>query len=41
MKPKIESAVEFIARGGREVVITNINDLISALRGESGTHVVP
>lgn len=37
MKPKIESAVEFIAQGGRQAVITDIVHLEAALDGRAGT----
>jgi carbamate kinase len=40
MKPKVESAVEFIARGGKEAVITDVAHLIASLRGDAGTRIV-
>lgn len=39
MKPKVEAAVEFIKKGGRKVIIANLNALLSAIEGEAGTHV--
>jgi carbamate kinase len=39
MKPKIESAVEFIARGGKNAVITDIPHLEAALDGRAGTTI--
>ena len=36
MQPKIEAALEYLEAGGREVVITSIDKLAQALRGEAG-----
>ncbi len=41
MGPKIESAVAFLAQGGREVIITDPESLRGAVAGESGTRIVP
>jgi len=41
MQPKIESALAFLDRGGREVLITSPEELAPALAGTSGTRVVP
>lgn len=41
MGPKIESALAFLAGGGREVVITDPDSLAAAVRGEAGTRIVP
>ena len=41
MKPKIESALSFLAAGGREVLITSPQDLAPAFEGETGTRIVP
>jgi len=40
MKPKIESAVEFIGRGGRETIITDIQHLEASLDGRAGTRIM-
>ena len=40
MKPKMESAIEFIQKGGREVVITSIGCLRGALEGRAGTRII-
>ncbi len=40
MKPKIESALNFLAAGGGEVLITSPEELTAALQGNSGTHIV-
>ena len=41
MGPKIESALRFLAGGGREVIITSFAHLEAAFAGAAGTHVVP
>lgn len=41
MGPKIRAAVDFIERGGQEVVISSPECLGDALAGRTGTHVVP
>ena len=40
MGPKVESALKFLARGGREVIITLYDNLRAAARGDAGTHIV-
>jgi carbamate kinase len=40
MGPKVRAAIEFVERGGKEVVITSPAHLEEALAGETGTHVV-
>jgi carbamate kinase len=40
MGPKIEAAVEFVARGGRECIITSAEHVARALCGHAGTHIV-
>ncbi len=39
MRPKIESAVEFITHGGSEVIITSPLHLVEAVSGGFGTHI--
>jgi len=39
MGPKIESAIEFIEARGGEVIITSVEELGAALRGEGGTRI--
>ncbi len=39
MRPKIESAVEFLERGGEEVIITDPPHLVEAMKGTCGTHI--
>lgn len=41
MLPKIEAAMDFVRMGGPQAVITNPENLARALRGETGTRVVP
>jgi carbamate kinase len=40
MGPKIEAAIAFLERGGREVVITSPDHLAEAVAGRTGTHIV-
>ncbi len=41
MLPKIEAAVEFIKMGGPQAIITDPPNLARALRGETGTRIIP
>jgi carbamate kinase len=41
MAPKIQAAIRFLEGGGREALITNPENLERALRGETGTRIVP
>jgi carbamate kinase len=41
MGPKIEAAISYLERGGGEVLITDVATIEKALRGETGTRVVP
>jgi carbamate kinase len=41
MRPKMEAAARFAGRAGRRAVICDPAGLESALRGESGTTVIP
>ncbi len=41
MKPKVQSAIDFLERGGQRVIITNPENLLRAVHGETGTHMVP
>lgn len=40
MKPKIEAAIEFLHGGGKEVIITNPENLPEALEGRAGTRII-
>lgn len=41
MKPKIEAAVDFVERAGKPAIITSLESLSRAVRGETGTRIVP
>lgn len=41
MGPKILAALAYLERRGREVVITDIEHLLSAVEGKAGTHIRP
>lgn len=41
MLPKIEAAVEFVQMGGPQAIITDPANLTRAMRGETGTHIIP
>ncbi len=41
MLPKIEAAVEFVQMGGPQAIITDPPNLARALRGETGTRIIP
>lgn len=41
MGPKVESALRFLKRGGKEVVITSYEYLTEAVAGRMGTHIQP
>lgn len=41
MLPKVEAAVDFVQNGGPKAIITGPDTLVPALRGETGTWVVP
>lgn len=41
MGPKMESALDFLSRGGRRVLITQPESLAAAVEGRTGTHILP
>ncbi|MCA9903934.1 MAG: carbamate kinase, partial [Anaerolineae bacterium] len=41
MLPKVEAAVEFVKMGGPQALITDPANLVRAIRGETGTRIVP
>lgn len=41
MLPKIEAVMNFVRQGGPEAIITNPANLARALRGETGTRILP
>jgi carbamate kinase len=40
MGPKIEAAIDFIAQGGEECIITSTEQVAAALDGKAGTHII-
>lgn len=40
MGPKIESAIQFLESGGKEVIITSIEKAFESVKGEAGTKIV-
>ena len=41
MGPKIEAAISFLESGGREVIITSIENGFQAMQGKAGTKIIP
>ncbi len=41
MGPKIEAAIQFLNGGGREVIISSIENAVQALEGKTGTRIHP
>jgi carbamate kinase len=41
MLPKIKAIVWFLESGGKEAIVTNPENITRALRGETGTRIVP
>ena len=41
MGPKVEAAIRFVENGGKRAIIGHLEEIMPALLGESGTHVVP
>ena len=41
MGPKIAAAIRFLEKGGKRVVIARLDEAVPALKGETGTHIVP
>jgi carbamate kinase len=41
MGPKVAAAIRFLERGGERAIITNPENIPHALRGETGTTIVP
>ena len=39
MAPKIEAAIQFIRNQGKRAVITSIDEIVSAVKGEAGTEI--
>lgn len=41
MEPKIKAIVRFLEQGGKEALVTNPENIGRALRGETGTRIIP
>ncbi len=41
MEPKIKAIIGYLERGGKEALVTNPENIARALRGETGTHIMP
>lgn len=41
MEPKVRAVLNFLAWGGKQALITNPDNMLHALRGETGTHFEP
>jgi carbamate kinase len=41
MEPKIRAIVRFLEQGGKEAIVTNPENIGRALKGETGTRIVP
>ena len=41
MAPKVQAAIDFLKRGGSEVIITNPENIGEAVMNNKGTHIVP
>ncbi len=40
MGPKIEAAIQFLRSGGKRAIITSIDNIESAIKGEAGTEII-
>jgi carbamate kinase len=41
MGPKVRAALDFLERGGKEVIVTSPEKIVDSLEGTSGTRIVP
>lgn len=41
MGPKVEGAIRFLEGGGERVIVAHLDEAMAALKGETGTHIVP
>jgi carbamate kinase len=41
MEPKVKAVLSYLEKGGKEALITNPDNMVRALRGETGTRIVP
>jgi carbamate kinase len=40
MKPKVEAALYFLKHGGKKTIIAHLNQLVEAVAGRAGTHIL-
>ncbi|MFN2297642.1 MAG: carbamate kinase, partial [Anaerolineales bacterium] len=40
MEPKVRAALKFLDNGGQRAIITNMENMLRALLGETGTHIL-
>ena len=40
MGPKVDAAIQFVDGGGERAIIAHLEEAMSALHGETGTHIV-
>jgi carbamate kinase len=41
MLPKILATIRFVENGGKEAIIAELSQLVQAINGKAGTHVLP
>ena len=41
MGPKMQAAIRFVKWSGKEAIITSLNKALDALKGKTGTHIIP
>ncbi|MBN1427524.1 MAG: carbamate kinase [Anaerolineae bacterium] len=41
MEPKIEAIIQYLERGGRHALVTTPENILIALEGKTGTHIIP
>ena len=41
MLPKIKAIVWFLEEGGKKAIVTNPENIARALKGQTGTHILP
>ena len=40
MGPKVDAALRFLESGGKRVIVAHLNEVMPALHGETGTHII-
>ncbi len=41
MGPKVDAAIRFIEGGGKRAIIAGLEEAMSAIKGDTGTHIIP